>query len=381
MTSPRRFEFAAPILATVFTSLMGLVDAQATTMYRIEALPQTAPHDQMLPWVINDHGHAFGGIYTGFNSDTTDHRAWKWDGVQLTRFKGPTDQHHWFMDVNTQGLVVGQTTPVNGGNGQGIAIASNGDAVLFGNQVNVIHSVTGVNDTGTLVGIQTLQPVTRPPFNPNFMPYRGTIDGLSPLPIGEARYGWVGGINNTGDAVGVLFYEDDTKKLVVWNADGGIESLSEAGDFGPTWGWNENGIAVGGLQVELDGQFVYTPIFWDGQNITTMDMPSDIQAARAWSLNDAHTAVGHIFVNGYQEAALWEADGTYHDTMDLIVNPAGWDSLTDARDINNAGQIIGSGIYNGEERAYILTAIPEPMTAALMMLGGILLLNRRHGRS
>jgi probable HAF family extracellular repeat protein len=75
-------------------------------------------------------------------------------------------------------------------------------------------------------------------------------------------------------------------------------------------------------------------------------------------------------------------DGTArHDLHDLLDGSgAGW-TLGVAQDINDAGQIIGHGIHNGAERAYLLTPVPEPATYALMLCGlGLLALGRRGRR-
>jgi probable HAF family extracellular repeat protein len=53
--------------------------------------------------------------------------------------------------------------------------------------------------------------------------------------------------------------------------------------------------------------------------------------------------------------------------------PEGW-ILSDATAINDLGQIVGTGLYQGQERAYLLTptdfaTAPEPGTMLLIGLG------------
>ncbi|HUT59287.1 MAG TPA: hypothetical protein VNA25_15665 [Phycisphaerae bacterium] len=49
----------------------------------------------------------------------------------------------------------------------------------------------------------------------------------------------------------------------------------------------------------------------------------------------------------------------------------------EAWDINASGQIIGNGLYDGQQRAFILTVIPEPATLSVLALGLPLLKRRR----
>lgn len=63
-----------------------------------------------------------------------------------------------------------------------------------------------------------------------------------------------------------------------------------------------------------------------------------------------------------------------------LVNSQGW-NLQTATGINNFGQIVGTGVFDGETHAYLLTpaltAIPEPSALVLITLGLISLLATR----
>lgn len=74
-------------------------------------------------------------------------------------------------------------------------------------------------------------------------------------------------------------------------------------------------------------------------------------------------------------AALWE-NGAVYDLNTLLPPDTGW-VLNEADDINNSGQIIGYGTYNGQQAAFLLTptdptSIPEP--AAILLAPGFCLL-------
>ncbi len=58
------------------------------------------------------------------------------------------------------------------------------------------------------------------------------------------------------------------------------------------------------------------------------------------------------------------------DLNSVVTNASDW-SLMSAVDINNLGQIVGTGLYQGQLRSFLLTPeVPEPSTW-LLTLGGI----------
>ncbi|MBW8894400.1 MAG: PEP-CTERM sorting domain-containing protein, partial [Burkholderiales bacterium] len=79
-------------------------------------------------------------------------------------------------------------------------------------------------------------------------------------------------------------------------------------------------------------------------------------------------------------------NGTVATDLNAFVDPAaagaGW-ILQEANAINDNGWIVGEA-YNsstGETHAYLLVAIPEPETCALMLAGlGVLAFAARHAR-
>lgn len=71
----------------------------------------------------------------------------------------------------------------------------------------------------------------------------------------------------------------------------------------------------------------------------------------------------------YQHIFLYGA-GTMQDINSLIDPASRW-ILKEARDINESGQIVGWGLYNGQTSAFLLTVVPVPAAAWLFGSGPI----------
>lgn len=88
----------------------------------------------------------------------------------------------------------------------------------------------------------------------------------------------------------------------------------------------------------------------------------------AYDINDPGLIVG---LCGFPGRAFLYFDGSMIDLNTVVTHGAGW-NLQNANAINNNGQIVGSGIFNGQQRAFLLTPVgnvPEPSTFMLAGLG------------
>jgi len=100
-----------------------------------------------------------------------------------------------------------------------------------------------------------------------------------------------------------------------------------------------------------------------------------------WSMNDRGDIVGMLSTAyGDNELAFVCQGSTVFDLNELIDPGSGW-MLMDAHDINNLGQIVGSGYHDGVRRAFRLDPIPEPSGLAIGIGGiGFFALARRQKR-
>ena len=90
--------------------------------------------------------------------------------------------------------------------------------------------------------------------------------------------------------------------------------------------------------------------------------------SNAWAINEQGQVVGRSLNSSGEEAAFLWKDGSMFDLCvltDCLLE--GWDSLIQASDINDHGNIVGHGIKDGEIHAFYIQAVPIP--AAIWLFG------------
>ena len=138
-------------------------------------------------------------------------------------------------------------------------------------------------------------------------------------------------------------------------AGGSAESyLSENGSLAYLGAFEATGINAAGQVIGYRA----TPLLdlrgllWQAGGSSEIGSPGDRILPR--DINNAGQVVGSMWRNGYSERAfVWE-DGLTRDLNDSVSTDSGWE-LQGATGLNNAGQIVGYGQQDGEERAFIMT--------------------------
>lgn len=220
-------------------------------------------------------------------------------------------------DINDAGQVTGASDP---GDAVGtVFVYQNGSMVAIpAGNASTSSEASAINDHGALTGRGSTETSLTP-----FIHDKGTLtiirdaEGRTPLGAGAD-------INNAGVVTGSARFAGSTRTSAFIYENGVARSI---GSLGGTWSsgasLNERGEVVG--TSTLAGGSIYNAFFY-----------SD--------------ATGMVNLN------------------DLIDGGDGW-VLSDATSINETGQIVGSGLYNGLQRAYLLTPVPEPSVAMLASLG------------
>ena len=100
-----------------------------------------------------------------------------------------------------------------------------------------------------------------------------------------------------------------------------------------------------------------------GGTMTDLGVLGGYWNSYASDINASRQVVGYCFNTSpyYETCPFLYSDGTMIDPNSLIDQTSGW-TITKVDAINDLGQIVGEGIYNGTSADFILTPTPEPST-------------------
>ena len=94
--------------------------------------------------------------------------------------------------------------------------------------------------------------------------------------------------------------------------------------------------------------FLYT-----GGDLTDLGTLAGGRQSAAHAINDSGQVVGASESAAGPQRAFLYSGGVLRDLNTLISTSSGW-HLSEARDINNSGVIVGIGLRNGEQRGFLL---------------------------
>lgn len=224
----------------------------------------------------------------------------------------------------------------------------------------------GINNSGQIVGRYLAN------FGPSeaLLYSDGTPQSITPA---DSIRGVAFNINDSGQVVGFRDSFDDRREAFLYNSASGEQQLL---GLGIALGINNSGQVVGCTNaparifsgVNCTGQaFLYSDEV--RQDLGTLGGTS----SAAYSINDSGQVVGVSSIMGGVRHAFLYADNMMLDLNNLIPTGSGW-VLSVANDINNLGQIVGTGIFGGQQRAFLLTPfqqqpVPEPTTLLLLGTG------------
>jgi len=213
----------------------------------------------------------------------------------------------------------------------------------------------------------------------------GTLGGNSSYASAINEYGQVVGSSTTADGQGRAF---------LWEKSSGMTNLGTIPsnyNYCYSYGYdycnsytssyataiNDYGQVIG-ISSIADGRRAF---LWDKNsgmiNLGTLEgFDSNgyiIKFSVATEMNNYGQVVGYsLIAGGRMRPFFWDKSSGISDLKDLVWAP-GW-TLNSVVGINNAGQMAGSGYYNGQQRAFVLTpkSVPEPSSAlAFLALGAV----------
>jgi PEP-CTERM motif len=181
-------------------------------------------------------------------------------------------------------------------------------------------------------------------------------------------------INASGQSVGQSNTASDGADAVLWSPTGKPTMLQNVGlrlDVAYPVAINEAGWSVG----EFDTPTGQGAVLWSPTGKATVLQGVGGQGSQALAINDAGWSVGWSFTAGSDvDAVLWSPSGKATDLGAAI----DWNGNYPFG-INNSGDIIGNGYYNGEFHGFLLTPVsasalsatpvPEPSTWMMLLAG------------
>jgi probable HAF family extracellular repeat protein len=123
-------------------------------------------------------------------------------------------------------------------------------------------------------------------------------------------------------------------------------------------GLNDAGEVVGHAQVSSGYMHAF---LWNGlamQDLGTLGGSSSY----AYGINDDGQTVGYSTLSDGADHAFLYSNGLLLDLNSLIGAGSGW-TLDAAYAVNNAGQIVGTGLLNGIEHAFLLNPAPSVLVS------------------
>ncbi len=290
--------------------------------------------------------------------------------------------------INNAGKITGYSD-VSGTNYHAFLYATNHMADL-GTWGGPYSRGYAINDKSEVAGWSYPTPGSNFYFGPYWWKESGSI-GIWPYHNKETAAAL--GLNTNGYLVGYTVldipHSNRTWPFIWWdaNTNGSHDSgeMKVLGTLGGQWGiayaLNESDQVVGWASTNWNSinprhAFLITPSndVWklpsysniDPTNLLMRDLgalESLTNSSEAYAINDRTWIVGtSTSGSGTNQAFLWR-DGGMTNLNHLIATGTGW-VLTNATGINEYNEIVGSGLYNGQPRAFILQA-----ASALSVLG------------
>jgi probable HAF family extracellular repeat protein len=344
------------IFPAVLLLLSAAMGSFATTIFAIEDLGSTGGN-RTTATAINSSGQAIGhgtnltGDWQPFSTFAPVLLPEGADGAMLYGINGNSQL---VGNVHVQGS--SQAT-----------LWANGTAQVLGGLGGSDSYATGINAHGQISGMATTAAGAG-----RAVIY--TASNIQEVSLPGADWSSANAINTNGAIAGSAMNGSLLYQAYTWSAANGYTSLGTLGGLNSyAKAINDQGLIVGHSQ---DASGYLHAFVWDGISMTDLGTLGGTSSF-AYGINSSNQVVGYSFASDGSTRAFVHMDGVLFDLNSMVVNLGDW-ALTEAYAINDAGQITGTGVLDGVERAFRLTplgvstaaqtAVPEPGT---IWLGGV----------
>jgi len=303
---------------------------------------------------INNNGQIVGQAETSSGSI----HPFLWQSGTMIDLRPEDASSSVAHDINNSGQVVGGPVPT------GLVPLERGHAFLWANgQLKELGTLGGanssawsINDGGQVVGSSEVSR-TKDGLTGHhaFLWNEGRMYDLGTLG-GQSSY--AASINDHGQVVGQSLNPSNQMRAFRWTPSTPNGTVGRMIDLGSLPGCplsaasaiNNQGQVVGLSERDIDIGYAFSIVTGRMTNLGTLRGTH----STAESINNQGQVVGASRNDrGEMHAFLWNS-GRMADLNSLIPAEAGW-VLISARGINDRGQVVGVGLYRGEERAFLLT--------------------------
>lgn len=324
-------------------------------------------------YAINDLGQVTGASRVAGG----DRQAFVWSkGGTMTALGDLAggDNYSAGAAINNSGIVTGSSSVMFATQGYHAFRASVGSAMVdLGARPTGAYISFGadINEAGDIVG-QT-------GYGSSFTAYVLRAGGAMTL-LGKngGINSRANGVNDSGWIVGDIQYASGATRAAVWTSTFGVIDLGDLPGglaYSTAIAANNAGLVVGGAGAAAGGHaFKWTAA---GGMVDIGDLAGGVTAATAWDVNELGDIVGTGSDASGDRAVLWTDDGIV-DLNSLLTGPdaADW-QLTGAYGVNESRQVVGLGLYRGQQRGFLLelssgtagppAGVPGPAPWALLL--------------
>jgi len=292
---------------------------------------------------INGTGQVTGSS----NLSSSASHAFLYTGGKITDIGSLGGNSALGLGINAIGQVVGYSTLADGSY-RGF-LYSNGTMTALPTLANNYGTAYGINNSGQIIG----KSLTASGVPAGVLIQNGSVTDIGNLGGVDGTY--ANGINNLGQIVGLSYNRQGNFLAFMWQ-NGSMSSIGTlGGQWSQAYGINDSGQITGAAYLKGNtGPHVF--LFSNGK-MTDLDPRSG--AVQSWgaSINSAGVIAGKMQVKGGQFVryhAMVVMNGRMQDLNKLIPANSGW-VLDEASGINDVGQIVGYGEFQGKTRGFLLT--------------------------
>jgi probable HAF family extracellular repeat protein len=304
---------------------------------------------------INNRGQVVGNSRTGAGSRPLLAFLWK-NGAMTSLGSLPGSTFSRAFNINNQDIAVGEAFTPSPEVSRAVRWK---DGII--SDLGTLGSASGavandINARGEIAGVSGGRAVV--------WDNRGRIRDIGTISEQAAATSRGNAINGDGSVVGssqtdiLSEFGSRVSHAFLWTPRRMIDlgTLGDPRNFSVAFGVNERGDVVG--EAHIGGNTFHAWVWRRGAMTDIHPAEFGLRHSRASKINSRGQIVGHV--TGFQgfatidgRAILWQ-NGDAIDLNTLIPEGSGW-VLRTAEGINDRGDIVGYGSFQGETRAYLLT--------------------------